>query len=193
MKLNFLLLFLVASLTWVTGCASYDYQIVEPASLTHRITDQPVTVSYEPLQYSMSRYKDRLGMTIINPTAERVTLRGDRSYVIDPRGESHPVRGRTLGPRSYSAMLWPPVPASGTMVYPGFYGPGWWGWGPYPYPGYWGGFYPDYYGPTTSYYQIYTPFDWKWKEGQAHMHLSYEQNGRHFDHDFVILRQREKK
>src|ERR1700756_1975432 len=102
-------------------------------------------------------------MTIINPTVENITLRGDQSYVVDPRGESHPVRGGMIAPHSYSAMLWPPSPVSGTVVYPDYYAPGWWGY-PYGWGPYYGGFY---YGPAVSYYEVQTPFDWIWDVGPA--------------------------
>jgi hypothetical protein len=185
-----MLLFLVlAPLVLATGCASYRYQIIEPASVAHTIIyDRPVVINYDPLQYQLSRFHDQLGMTIINPTTDRITLRGDHSYVVDPKGETHPVRGRVLAPHSYAKMLWPPPPTTAETVYPSYFGPGW---APgYPYV--WGGFYGSYYGPVVTYYHAYTAYDWKWDPGEAHMHLAYERQGKEFNHDFLILREREK-
>src|SRR5579872_6978088 len=127
MKLHLSLLCVLSALALMTGCASYEYQIVEPVSLARHIADQPVPVAYEPLEYRFVRYKDRLGMTIMNPTDDRIILLGDRSYVVDPRGESHPIRGRIIAPHSYTAMLLPPKPATVETTYPGTYayGPGW--------------------------------------------------------------------
>jgi hypothetical protein len=181
-----ILLFFVAALALMTGCASYDYRVLQPVSITSAIKDQPITVMYEPLQYSLSRYRDRLGMTIINPTTNQIVLRGDRSYAVDPRGESHPVRGRVIAPHSYAAMLWPPLPASHEVISPAYYGQAW---APgYPYM--WGDYY--YYGPGVSFYRVNSPYDWNWDVGEAHIHLTYDENGREFDHEFVILREREK-
>ncbi|MDB6020219.1 MAG: hypothetical protein JWQ04_76 [Pedosphaera sp.] len=194
MKPNFLLVFVLSAVVLVTGCATYDYQITEPASLARHVADVPVAVAYDPLEYRFVRHKDRLGVTIMNPTDDRITLLGDRSYLVDPRGESHPIRGRVVAPHSYARMLLPPVPVSGeTTVFPtypyyspGWYGPGWYGPGS---PYFWGDYY---YGPVTSYYRIRTPYDWKWDVGPARFRFTYDRAGRLFDHDFVIVRERVK-
>lgn len=190
MKPNLLLSFVLATVAVLTGCATYDYQVSQPPTMAGVIIkDQPVVLHYDPLEYRLSRYHEHLGMTIVNPTTDRITLRADRSFVVDPRGESHPIRGRVLAPHTYSAMLLPPPAASGQTIYPTFYGPGWWV-GGYPYV--YNDFYGSYYGPVVTYYHIYTPYDWKWEAGPAHLHLAYNRNGKEFDHEFVILRQREK-
>jgi hypothetical protein len=189
MKPNLLFPLLLTAAALVSGCRTYDYQIVRPAP-GGRIADQPVTIQYEPLQYRLSRQHERLALHISNPTDDRITLRGDRSYVVDPQGESHPVRGRVIGPHSYTRMLLPPEP----ITYPYYgYGAGWGGgWGG-PYSPYWDGFYNDfYYSPSVWYYQTRTPYDWEWKTGLARLHLSYERNGQTFAHDFEFIREREK-
>ncbi|MDB6109193.1 MAG: hypothetical protein JWR69_943, partial [Pedosphaera sp.] len=74
----------------------------------------------------------------------------------------------------------------------GGWGGGWGGWGG-PYSPYGGGFYNDfYYSPAPWYYEIRTPYDWEWKTGPARLRLSYERNGQTFEHNFEIIREREK-
>ncbi|HZV33248.1 MAG TPA: hypothetical protein VFB72_01625 [Verrucomicrobiae bacterium] len=171
--------FLALALALLTGCVSYEYRVIKPVTPVSRITDQPVTIMYEPLEYRLSRYQDRLGMTIINSTADQINLRGDRSFVVDPRGETHPVRGRLIAPQSYAAMLWPARPEGGPVMRPAV-------------TPFWDPFWGFNYGPGFTVYNVHSPFDWNWGEGQARIRLSYEQNGRNFFHDFVIDRQREK-
>jgi hypothetical protein len=187
MKPNLLLPLLPLSVLLMTGCVSYDYQIVEPANLSRHVGDQLVTMTWDPLEYRFRRNNDRLAMTIVNPTTNRIVLLGDRSYVVDPKGESHPLRGQAIAPHSYTSMLLPPPQAVVQTTYPGIYA---YGPGPVWYGPYWGGFYNDfYYGPVTSYYHVNTPYDWKWDVGQARLRLTYDQGGKIFDHDFVIARQ----
>ncbi|HWW00184.1 MAG TPA: hypothetical protein VNZ64_10855 [Candidatus Acidoferrum sp.] len=186
MKAN--LLFLVAVAACVSGCHTYQYRIVQPATSPSVVADQPVTVRLDPLEYHLRRVHDRLEVTISNPTDDRLALLGNRSYVVDPRGESHPLRGHVLGPHSFTRMFLPPPPL--TYPYPDWAAWGWgWGWGPYnpfwsPYYGsvYWGP-------PPVAYYQVTTAYDWGWKTGPARLRLTYERNGKTFEHDFEFIRE----
>jgi hypothetical protein len=135
-------------------------------------------------------------MLITNPTGDRIVMLGTRGFAVDPRGESHPIHDRIIGPHSYSRMLVPPVPF--TYAYPDYwaYGPGWgWGfvgswydpmWGPWYGPGFWGP-------PPISYNQLLTVYDWEWKEGPVRLRLTYERAGKTFEHDFEFLRERMKR
>lgn len=184
MKPSLLLPLLPLSVLLLTGCVSYDYQILQPPGVAQHVTDQIVTMNVDPLEYRFRRNHDRLAMTIVNPTTGPITLLGDRSYVVDPRGESHPLRGQVIASHSFASMLLPPPQASVTTTYPGLYT-----YGPVLYGPYWGGFYNDFYSaPVTTYYRVNTPFDWKWDVGQARFRFSYDQAGKTFEHDFVIAR-----
>ncbi|WP_150107246.1 hypothetical protein [Pedosphaera parvula] len=188
MKAKYLqsLLFLVSFI--VTGCKTYEYQIIEPPNLAQTINKEPVVVHYEPFEYRFTKQAGYLSMRIINPTDDRMTLLDNRSYVVDPRGESHPIRGRVIGPHSHTSMLLPQTPQSFQRVVPN-YGFGAWPGFPYPYTPYYGGFYDEfYYGPLVETYQVITPYNWDWKTGRARISLSYDRQGMTFEHDFVIER-----
>jgi hypothetical protein len=149
-----------------------------------------VAVRYEPLEYYFARVRERLAMRVTNPTDDQVTLRADKSFVVDPRGESHPVPGLVIGPHSYARMLLPPRPATAEVV--GYYGYPWaWGPGVYGYGApFWHGYYdPFMYGPAVTYLQIHTPYDWIWRTGPIQLHLSYERKGQAFEHSFEIVRE----
>ncbi len=193
MRISYLILLAGVTLC-VSGCTTYRYRVVQPATGAPAVAAQPVTIHYEPLDYRLYRYRDRLLMHVTNPTSDRIVLLGNRSFVVDPNGESHPIRDRVLGPHSFTQFVLPPIPF--TYAYPDYwaYGPGWgwydpmWGpWGWYGYgPGLWGP-------PPVSYAQVYTPFDWKWKRGPARLKLTYERAAKTFEHDFEIVREPDKR
>jgi hypothetical protein len=172
---------------WGTGCHSYVYRVVKPVESAGVVVgDQPVSIRYEPLRYQLTRKRDRLAIRIQNPTADRIILKGEKSYVIDPAGESHPLVGSALGPGSYLNMLFPPKAPTAQVTS----GTGGWAWAP----GYRGGFAgsdPVFYPPTVTTYEFQTAYDWKWEKGVAQVRFSYEQEGKTFEHDFEIVRQKE--
>src|SRR5947207_7371924 len=104
------LLLLSASVICLTGCQTYTYRVAQPPGITQLVTDKPVLLRHDPLEYELVRYKDRLSMRITNPTDDRIVLLGDRSYIVDPAGESHPLRTHILGPHSFTGLLLPPLP-----------------------------------------------------------------------------------
>ncbi len=187
MKAKVLFPLLLVATAIASGCQSYEYRVVRPPGVGQPITGQPVIIQYDPLEYRLVRRSDQLDMHITNPTEDRITLLGNRSYVIDPQGESHLIRSLVIGPHSFSSMLLPPAP----IIFTSYGWGGWgWGWGPY-LPG--DPFFVDFYPPPVFYTQIKTPYDWYWKIGTAKIHLSYERNRKTFDHDFEIIREPEKR
>jgi len=153
----------------------------------------PVAVHYEPLDYSFSVYQSHLALNITNPTPDSIELNGTRSFVVDREGESHPLRARVIGPHSFTRMLLPPIPFSYPYNDYGMWGPRWaYGWGPGGYNPFWGGWYGPwiYAPPSVSYEQVLTVYDWRWKTGTARLRLAYERNGKSFEHNFEIVREK---
>jgi len=185
------LLLLAVAAAGMSGCVMPTYRVLQPPGVVPVAGKQQVVVVYDPLEYRLSREHDRLLVRIWNPTNDRIVLVGSRSFVVDPQGESHPLRDRIIAPHSFTWMLLPPTPI--TYAYPGYgwgWGPGWgWGWAGYPpYPGpLYGGAY--FLPPPVSYAQIYTAYDWVWKTGAARLRLTYERDNKFFEHDFEIARE----
>src|SRR4051812_47758329 len=103
----------------VSGCAHYEYNVVEPPELARHIPTKSLQVlPRAPLDYQLQTYDNRLVMMIGNPTDQDVTLLGDRSVVVDPAGESHPLPSQTIASHSHIKLI-PPPPRP--EVYP--YGP----------------------------------------------------------------------
>lgn len=190
MKPGFLLPLLLAVAGCVNGCASYAYRVVKPPGVPQLVAKEPVTLHDEPLDYGLARRGDRLGMRLSNPTDDQIVLVENGSYVVDPQGESHPIRGKVLAPHSYIRMRLPPVPQSIPYPYANPPYPVSFGWGFSTYDPFW--YYDPFYWPPPAYYQIITPYDWQWKSGLARLHLAYERAGKPFTHDFEIVREREK-
>src|SRR5688500_5139087 len=92
------------------GCARYEYDLVEPPNLAQHVGKTPVLVEAEPLEYSLQTYDNYLIMFVQNPTEEPIKLLGEDSVVVDPRGESHPLDGRTIAPGTRVKLIFPPIP-----------------------------------------------------------------------------------
>jgi len=190
MKAHIALVATVAVL--LCGCGTYQYRIIQPQGVMQPIKDQPVQVSYAPLEYHFVKQRNRLSMQIANPTDDTIRLAGERSSVVDPVGQSRPIRELIIAPRSFAQMLLPPPTV--TVAYQNWgWGP-YWGWGPGwgPYNPYWGPWGPGWgwYGPpSVTYVQLRTPFDWTWNTGTARLRLSYDRKGTVFEHEFEIVRE----
>ena len=176
------------------GCQTYHYRIVQPSTAPAVVGTRPAVIRQEPLEYRVSQDEGRVKLRIINPTAERVILLGGRSYVVDPAGESHPVRGRVLGPHSYVQLLLPPIPFK--FAHPDYtWGWGWdagnWGWGWPDYAPMAGPYYSEgFFGPPPIVYsRALTAYEWKWKQGPVQLHLAYERGAASFEHDFKFDRE----
>jgi hypothetical protein len=194
MKSLILTLLLTVSAVCISGCSSYQYRIVQPSNAAGVIGKEPAIVNYEPLQYRLSPQSERLALHITNPTDDRISLLADRSYAVDPRGESHPIRGKVIAPHSFTEMTVPPVPV--TYTYYAGWGPGWgpgwgwaWGWGSAWHGPYWDPFWGGMYAPP-SFYQPFTSYDWEWKNGPVRLRFSYEREGKLFEHDFEFVREK---
>jgi hypothetical protein len=188
MNRNFILL--TAATLSLCGCKTYQYRIVQPPGSQPVVDKTAVVVHYDPLDYYFNNYHDHLAVNVQNPTDDRIVLEGGRSFAVDPRGESHPLRDQVIGPHSFTRFVLPPIPF--TYAYPDYWawGPGW-GWGPAWYDPFWGGAYgPSFYGPpSVSYERVMTVYDWDWKTGLLRLRLSYERNGKTFEHDFEMIRE----
>lgn len=167
------------------GCARYEYRLVQPTASAQIIPKGAgITLQMDPLEYKVADRGHRVAMRIINPTDAAIRIIPQRSWVVDPRGHSHPIRPSMIAPHSFVDASLPPIPMaySGT-AYPTF------GFGGYPYSGfYWAMEYS--YAPWSYSYQVVTPYDWAWREGQARLHLGFGRDNQEFDQDFVIERQK---
>jgi hypothetical protein len=91
------------------GCAHYEYDVVRPPDLTGHVGAKADAILHlDPLEYRLRTVESRLVMRIFNPSAEPITLRGDRSVIVDPNGQSHPLRSQTIAPGSYIKLILPP-------------------------------------------------------------------------------------
>lgn len=95
---------------FAAGCARYEYDLISPADLTRHIaTKAETSVTLEPLEYRMQSYENRLVLKIFNPTDDAMQLAGERSSVVDPDGQSHPLQGGPIAPHSYLKLILPPL------------------------------------------------------------------------------------
>jgi hypothetical protein len=176
----------------LTGCARYEYVLVEPTQFARTITKEKTRISQPPMEYEFARQDDHLMMAIINPTQEPVRVVQSKSFIVSPDGESHPLPSSLVAPRSYATLLLPPEPPvyrSGPGFSIGF------GFGNYigsPHFGTGIGYYDTLYEGPRDYYMVGDgPNYWPWKTGPVRMRLSYEQgNTNAFEHNLVLERRK---
>jgi hypothetical protein len=187
----------------LTGCAHFEYDLVRPASLARHIGDKQAQVLHvDPLEYRMQSAEDRLVIKIYNPTDDTIQLLGRASSVVDPEGESHPLRDRTIAPGSFVKLILPPLAPEiepvGPVIGVGVVGP-------YPYPyrrrfyrrawgDPWGGvwYYPAY--PEPAYYSVYDvndPYYWDWDdEADVRLILVFQRGKGQFRQEFTFHRRK---
>ena len=184
------------------GCARYEYDLVQPqehAAHVGRGVDRAVEMG--PVTYRLRSVDNRLVMRAYNNSDEPIELLGDRSVVVDPNGQSHPLRSQTIAPRSFIKMIFPPPR-------PRVYDPG-------PTFGVGVGYgiradaggaelpdrtafhthhnaYEPYFRDPPHYITVYDEADafyWDWKGGgEARINLVYRQGERELRHEFVFRR-----
>jgi len=186
----------VLALAWLaTGCAQYQYSLLQPSAFGGPISaDDQRVFTLDPLRYTVAATDDRLSIRVENPTADTIRLLGPESSVVDPAGRSHPLIDQTIAPRSYVVVVLPPLrpwfgatdyveeSGIGTEDYGNLspnerqaYGAGLTGSGPH------GG---------DPGYDRSSPVYWDWPgPGDARIHLAYRRaDGSRFEHDLAVRR-----
>jgi hypothetical protein len=93
-----------------SGCTGYEYELVQPAALARHIGCKAATsADVAPLSYSFEAAENHLVIWVRNPTADAVRILGDRSVIVDPSGQSHPMQSQTIAPASYVKLILPPL------------------------------------------------------------------------------------
>jgi hypothetical protein len=92
------------------GCASYQFDILQPPAPNPQIHDDQWTiVRIDPLEYRLRAGDGRLVMRIFNPTNDPIQLLGDHCAVVDPDGQSHPLQFQMIAPQSFILEVFPPL------------------------------------------------------------------------------------
>jgi hypothetical protein len=96
-------------LSLLTGCARYEYQLQKPEQFAGHIGSKAdYVVKLEPMEYRFRSVSSRLVVQIYNPTDQNIQLKGNESYVVDPQGQSHPLRSLAIAPNSFGKIIIPP-------------------------------------------------------------------------------------
>jgi hypothetical protein len=194
-----------------SGCARYEYDLVRPPELSRHIgRELDAVVQMEPLEYRFRTVDNRLVVRIFNQSDETIQLIGERSSVVDPDGQSHPLRGGPIAPHSFLKLIIPPprptVYDSGPTFGVGL------GVGVsrhYHRHPFYHGYYYDYFNYPYDYYYMRPCYDfydeprylsvhdendtfyWDWKgEGEARLMLVYQRGDKEFRHEFMFRRRK---
>jgi hypothetical protein len=110
-RISFGSLFLPVFIGVLPGCTHFEYDIVQPPELVQHIgRDADAVFTRTPLLYRMRSYEDHLVIQVHNPTTQPITLLGGQSFLVDPQGQSRPLRTQTIGPQSFIKLILPPMP-----------------------------------------------------------------------------------
>jgi hypothetical protein len=169
------------------GCATFEYDVVQPAEMAQRVTaDADTVIVMQPIEYHLQADSGRLVMRIFNRADDSVQLMGDKSVVVDPQGQSHPLHGQAIAPGSFVREILPPFPP--TQTQPNFgVGVGI-GISRGDEPGY---ILPRGYNEPSRIDVIpdSAAYFWEWDgETQVRLNLVYEHGDRSFEHHFVFRR-----
>lgn len=113
-----------AILAWagllVGGCASYHHRLIEPVEFAGAIRTEDFVTSSPPIRCVWNTVEDRLVVRVFNDGEEDLLLDGARSVLVDPAGQSRPLRSLTIAPGSFARLVLPPYRsigyASGPML-----------------------------------------------------------------------------
>ncbi len=93
------------------GCESVGFEILEPHEFTGHISaNRDTHFGMGGLEYPFQAAGGRVVAKIYNHQEIEVELMGDRSVVVDPSGESHPLHDQTIAPDSFIREIFPPFP-----------------------------------------------------------------------------------
>jgi hypothetical protein len=175
------------------GCAKYEYDITRPPELSRHIgTKLDVVLQRDPLEYRLITVENRLVMRIYNPTDAPMTLLGDKSCVVDPSGQSHPLETQSMAPQSFLKLILPPMRPTiehtgptfgigvGTQIGSGRQRA--FGWDDF-----------DAFDDEPRYFITYdnSSLYWDWKgESEIRLMLVLQQGEKTFTHDFGIARKK---
>ncbi len=177
----------------LTGCATYEFQIVQPPNLAQHIgSKQESNLNVNDLVYHMQAVEGRLVLRIENPGNDAIELVAAKSYVVNPANQSRPLRGQSIAPKSYMKLILPPmrpVYRAQPSIGIGFgIGAGRFHHGPF-YDGYAGDFYdePVYLEQVSDGETVY----WDWNnESSIRLHLAFQRRDQSFENEWVIKRQK---
>jgi len=186
---------LLIGLLFLSGCATYEFDLVRPPELARHVGEQREQVfKLDPLEYRMQAYENRLIVKIFNPTSDPILLLGSHSAVVDPAGESHPLPELNIAPQSWAKLILPPlrpqVQAYGPDVGFEFGVVGYRRW---PH-GYYAGSFYDPYDFEPRYYYVAVPNEmryWEWEgETDVRLLLTYGRGDGEFHHEFTFHRRK---
>jgi hypothetical protein len=165
------------------GCETIEFDAApegfgQPIRVTN---DRDIQITLQPLTYRMRADEGHLVLWIQNPTSFAVELVGDKSVVVDPNGDPHPLEDQTIFPGGSAKFVLPPIyegpsqppptgPASAINPYdqPGFIAM-----------------------PDQNQSQQVRDASWQWDdELEIELNLVFQRNGQQFQQHFSLRRVR---
>ena len=110
----------------LVGCASYEYDLLRPEELAGRASSKEALVrTIGPIEYRMVTVENRLVIKMFNTSDQPIKLLAPESTIVDPDGQSRPVKASAIQPKSFARLVLPPVRPEYRATSSGaHYGPG---------------------------------------------------------------------
>ena len=100
---------LLTAMLLLCGC-QYDFAIVKPTNLAGVIgAKAPLVVALAPVEYRFQAAEGRLVVEIHNTGTSDLQVDGERSSVVDPTGQTHPIRGQLIPAGAFAKFILPPM------------------------------------------------------------------------------------
>jgi hypothetical protein len=100
---------LLTGLLLLGGC-QYDFAIVQPSNAAGVIGSKaPLVLVMEPVEYRFQADEGRLVMEVNNKGTSALEIDGERSSVVDPTGQTHPIRGQLIPGGAFAKFILPPL------------------------------------------------------------------------------------
>ncbi len=177
----------------LSGCATYEFQLVQPETLTRHVgSKEETSFTLDDLVYHMQAIEGRMVMRIENPGDVPVLLDGQRSSVVDSKRQSRPLRGQSIAPRSFVKLIFPPLRAryrAEPTIGIGFGV----GVSRFHHGGYYAGYAGDFYDEPLYLDQVSgdEATNWDWEgETTVRIHLAFQRGDKPLQHEFEFKRQK---
>lgn len=173
----------------VGGCAKYEIALVDPAEFSQTLQRQKEAILHiDPVEYRFSDVNGRLGVRVFNTTGDPLTMLGEQSYIVDPGGQTHPLRGGTIAPDSFIAFALPPIATVYRERSRLSFGLGV---GHHSHlDGHFGGFGTSFDHDPWKYRGFENVPAWRWKTGTVRMRLVFDTEPEPLAHEFTFVRER---
>lgn len=93
----------------LSACTRYAYDLTAPPDLAQRIPrDKGAAISLDSINYRFDIVDTHLIIRAYNNGPDPIELLGNESFIVDPSGQSRPMKSQTIPPGTFIKVILPP-------------------------------------------------------------------------------------